>query len=1021
MGGDLFNEKFLSQRLSSIDTDVDVPSKILIIKRWHDFIKDKVIYTKKEEQLQADFLNDIFGEVLDYSYKRDGKSDINLEKELKVLSDGSGPDGVLGFFSSEKSLVKAVIELKDANTNLDRNQNRKNDKRTPVEQAFSYVSKVGGECDWVIVSNFVEIRLYPSNDSYAYQKFLITDLIDRDNFEIFYKLLSKKSLISNSEPSFTYNLVQAKIKADEEITIKFYNEYRELRIKLFNHINSAAPGIDKETALSKTQKILDRVLFICFCEDLGLMPYKLLNKVRSNYQNSFSTSKIKLYSDLKDLFNAIDKGFPQRHINHFNGGLFKRDKILDSLPIENEYLLDVINLERYDFKTELNVDILGHIFEQSISDLEELQNNNLNKRHNDGIYYTPTLITKYIIEKTIGVWLEDKKQELGYNDLPLISDGLWLKIRQGRARKTNKTIQAHLEFWLDLRKKLDNIKIIDPACGSGSFLVQVFDYLKGLHKYINSEIEALSGPQTDLFNIDSHILSENIFGVDINAESVEITKLSLWIKTANERDKLTSLDANIRCGNSLIDDPDYDDKSFNWEKAFPDIMKEGGFDIVITNPPYIDSETMTKFHLKEREFLSKNFASAKGNYDIYIPFMEKCLQITKENSYIAFITPDKYLSKNFGSKLRKLLLNHIICIRKFGRSVFQDTLVDSIVTILKKSQVDNLSFYDENNNLINTINKTKIIYPYALDSYFSQDFAVIDFIDTNCTQKLSAYVTCENACATSDCYKLKPLIVSSLNPHFPAYKVINTGTIGKYNPVWGMRKMKYLKDSYLYPVVSKEDFSENFTNSYGNKSKLKKIIIKGLTLLDACIDIDGSIIPGKSTLVICHHDLKLLFAMLALINSSLPFYYIKHKHSSNSYNGGINFQKEMLNSLPVPNFTDDSLNKLHSYGLDLYNKTKDLHDCLDKFLTLIATQFNVQKDRYFTCLDLDFNNFEKLLKADNKSLSGSIKDDWLLRFNSYKTTFMSFKEAILNLKKDCDSYIFAIYNLPAQYASKIAL
>lgn len=1021
MGNDLFNEKFLSRKINNIKIDVDFSAKFKILKRWHGFIKNKIIYSKKEEQLQADFLNEIFGEVLDYSYKRDSENVINLEKEYKTQIDGTKPDGVLGYFSSDKSVVKAVIELKDSNTNLDRNQHRKNDKRTPVEQAFSYVSKVGGSCDWVIVSNFIEIRLYASNDSSVYQKFIITDLINEDSFLKFYKLLSKSQLISNDQCSFTYNLVKSKIKADEEITFQFYNEYKNLRFKLFNHIKTIAPYVNKSIALSKTQKILDRIIFICFCEDLGLLPYKLLNQIRENYKNSFNTSKIKLYSDLKDLFNAIDQGLPERNINHFNGGLFKHDTFLDNLPIENEILLEVIDIEKYDFESELNVNILGHIFEQSISDLEELESNTINKRHNDGIYYTPNFITKYIIENTIGVWIEDKKKELGYYSLPSISDELWLKIREGRARHNNRTIQTHLKFWLALRDALDNIKIIDPACGSGSFLVQVFNYLKLQREYISSEIESLSGPQTDLFNIDSHILSDNIFGVDINTESVEITKLSLWLKTANKHDKLTVLDSNILCGNSLINDTSYDDKSFNWNESFSKIMNNGGFDIVITNPPYIDSETMTKFHLKEREFLSKNYTSAKGNYDIYIPFMEKCLNITKNNSYIAFITPDKYLSKNFGYEIRKLLLKNIVSIRKFGRAVFQDALVDSIVTILKNGNNKEIYFYDENNNLINTVYNSNIKDPYTLDIYFSKNYAIIDYIETNCTRKLSDYIKCENACATSDCYKLKSLIDDNAIEfkYGNYYKLINTGTISKYESNWGMRKIRYLKDSYLYPIVSKEDFHINFPNSYGEKSKLKKIIIKGLTLLDACIDTEGCIIPGKSTLIMCNDNPKLLFAILAYINSSLPIYYIKQKYSANSYNGGINFQKDMLNNLPIPDFNDDILNKLYFYGNELYNLSQNLHNFLNKFLILIETQFNVDKDKYYYCLDLDFNSFEKILKKDKVQLTTNLKDDWLLRFKSHKSQYTNLKKKIFNLINECNHYIFDLYKLPPEYVNSI--
>lgn len=812
-----------------------------------------------------------------------------------------------------------------------------------------------------------------------------------------------------------------KLKADEEITNKFYNEYKELRIKLFNHIKSISNNIATSIAINKTQKLLDRIIFICFCEDLGLLPFKLLSRIKENYKNSvFSTSKTKLYSDLKDLFTAIDQGRPSENINHFNGGLFKKDDILDNLPITNDILLEILDIEKYDFENELNVNILGHIFEQSINDFSQFDKNSIvdNKRHNDGIYYTPNFVTKYIIENTIGLWIEDKKNELGYYDLPVISDEQWLRIREGRTHNYNKTIQTHLKFWSSLRDALDNIRIIDPACGSGSFLVQVFEYLKSQREYINNEIQILSGPQTDLFNIDSHILADNIFGVDINAESVELTKLSLWLKTANKHAKFTALDSNIFCGNSLVNDPFYDSNSFNWNKSFAKIMNDGGFDIVITNPPYIDSETMTKYHSKEREFISRTFLSAKGNYDIYIPFIEQCVNITKPKAYIGIITPDKYLSKNFGMELRKLLLPYIVSIRKFGRDVFQDALVDSIVTIFKHNRSNNILFYDKDNNLINQISKSEIKEPYTLDIYFSTNCSIIKFIDDTCTNILSDYILCENACATSDCYKLKPLITNNKNIS-NSYKVINTGTISKYISYWGIKKMKYLKDSYLYPSVIETEFHNNFSNSYANKTQSKKIIIKGLTLLDACIDLDASIIPGKSTLIICNDDEKLLFALLAYLNSLLPIYYIKQKYSSNSYNGGINFQKDMINNLPIPAFTSNVIYVLSNFGCKLYNLSKDLYLVLEKFLKLVEIQFNVDRNIFYSCLNQNFNYFEKLLKKNGIILKGEFKDDWLLRFESVKEDYNNIIDYIYNLQTDCNKYIFNLYNLTDEYISII--
>lgn len=160
----------------------------------------------------------------------------------------------MGYLTAENKDIRVVIELKDAYTNLDHKQNRKNDNRTPVEQAFSYVSKCGGKCKWVIVSNFVEIRLYPANDSSVYQSFNIVDLVKSEKLKEFYALLAKDNLFIQSGNSKVDDLLKVKIEADENITNEFYGVYKNLRSQLFKHIKENNPSIDENAILTKSQK-----------------------------------------------------------------------------------------------------------------------------------------------------------------------------------------------------------------------------------------------------------------------------------------------------------------------------------------------------------------------------------------------------------------------------------------------------------------------------------------------------------------------------------------------------------------------------------------------------------------------------------------------------------------------------------------------------------------------------------------------------------------------------------------------
>ena len=345
-----------------------------------------------------------------------------------------------------------------------------------------------------------------------------------------------------------------------------------------------------------------------------------------------------------------------------------------------------------------------------------------------------------------------------------------------------------------------------------------------------------------------------------------------------------------------------------WQIYFPKVFKEkGGFDVVIGNPPYIDSENMVNQGLdKQRTLLSRNFKFTKGNWDIYIAFFEKGWNLLNSSGLLAYITPDKWTSKPFGAEMRKQLISNFKSILVSGRETFESALVDSIITIITKnenSKIEYLNMDCKTNQIksIRLVDKTILTQPYSLDIIFSDSIETIAKLEQN-YKKLKDYYKCENACATSDCYKLKEILYSLKSPQeFDEkvhYKVINTGTIGRYFSRWGKQPMKYLKDKYQYPVVNRKDFHSLFPNSYGQKGDKKKIIIKSLTLLDSCIDYDGIIIPGKSTMMIECTNFEDILYLSAIINSKLMIYFIKQKYSSSSYNGGINFSKDMINSLP---------------------------------------------------------------------------------------------------------------------------
>ena len=365
---------------------------------------------------------------------------------------------------------------------------------------------------------------------------------------------------------------------------------------------------------------------------------------------------------------------------------------------------------------------------------------------------------------------------------------------------------------------------------------------------------------------------------------------------------------------------------FLWQLNFPEIFQNGGFDVVIANPPYLDSETMVKTGMQMmRDYISKSYKTAKGNWDIYVAFIEKGFNLLNPFGNLVFITPDKWISKPFGEELRKTYLENIKSIVVAGRNVFESANVDSIISFfLKKKSQDLQVFTAEENkfSLLNSVSKKILKPPYALDLLFSNSLSLLLKIESG-NIEFSSFLVCENACATSDAYKIKPFILNKENFSNEYFKVVNTGTIDKYISKWGRREMTYLKDKYLYPSVSRKVFETEFKNSYYFKSVKPKILIKGLTLLDACIDELGEIIPGKSTLVITSKDKEKLKIALGLINSKLFIFYIKEKYSSSSYNQGINFTKDMINQMPLPNLSNSQKAEIENLVEQILEKKRE--------------------------------------------------------------------------------------------------
>ena len=312
---------------------------------------------------------------------------------------------------------------------------------------------------------------------------------------------------------------------------------------------------------------------------------------------------------LNKYYENYDKYIVNYSYDYSPNGIIVDDEVLDNITIDDDLLyLHTLKLSEYDFISEVDVNILGHIFENSLNELDEIKaqlagetvDKTKTKRKKDGVFYTPKYITKYIVENTVGKLCDDKKSELEIAEDDYSTD-------QKRQKKTIKILLDRLTAY---RNWLLQLTICDPACGSGAFLNQALDFLINEHKYIDEMQAKLFGDAMVLSDVEKSILENNLFGVDLNEESVEIAKLSLWLRTAQPNRKLNDLNNNLKCGNSLIDDVEIaGDKAFNWQQEFPQIFKEKNkkaFHITTAVHDSRTSERMIEFKVREKRDLGTN-------------------------------------------------------------------------------------------------------------------------------------------------------------------------------------------------------------------------------------------------------------------------------------------------------------------------------------------------------------------------------------------------------------------------------
>src|SRR5690554_4152588 len=662
----IFQNSVVTKYLKSQDKDSIALKWELFKIYFHNLEIQENIRNSKEEQFQEGFLRELFVKILGYTLNPE--PNFNLTTELKNVKDSKKADGAIIINDD----VKAVIELKGTNTT---------DLSKIETQAFGYKNNQP-KCTYVITSNFEKLRFYIDN-AIEHIEFNLFTLTEKD-FELLYLCLA----FENIKKDIPTKIKKDSLSEEDVITKKLYKDYSVFKRDLYQNLVSLNPQFDSLTLFKQSQTLLDRFLFLFFAEDRQLLPPNSVRLVLSQWKKLQDLDAYTpLFDRFKKYFGYLNTGFKGKNydVYAYNGGLFKPNEVLDTVIVDDDLLYKhTLKLSEYDFDSEVDVNILGHIFENSLNEIDEVKaelegtvvDKSTSKRKKDGVFYTPKYITKYIVENTVGKLCEEKKAELEIIDEDYITD----------KKRQKKTIKGLVDKLTTYRGWLLQLTICDPACGSGAFLNQALDFLILEHKYIDELQAKLFGDAMVLSDVEKSILENNLFGVDLNEESVEIAKLSLWLRTAQPNRKLNDLSNNIKCGNSLIDDPDVaGDKAFNWQQEFPKIFAKGGFDVIIGNPPY-----GAELPSNHKSFLENTFVTFEYQVNTYVLFYEKGFNLLKRNGVLGFITPATFTYQHYFSKLRNFIQNYKqIAISKYFYEVFEDADIgDSVTWITQKVEND---------------------------------------------------------------------------------------------------------------------------------------------------------------------------------------------------------------------------------------------------------------------------------------------------------------------------------------------
>lgn len=981
----------------------------IIIDLVENFKENEHLYKSAsydEENTKVEFINPFF-EALGWDVNNKSRAsprfkEVVFEDTIKIGGKAKAPD--YSFRIGGQRIF--FVEAKKPSVNIDTDKN-------PAYQIRRY--GWSAKLPLCILTDFEELAVYetttrPDKNQTAsigrikYYKY--TEYIDK--WEEIYNIFSKEAVLSGKFDNYANNTKGIK-KGTSEVDKEFLKEIDRWRELLARNIALRNPEVTIGELNHAVQLTIDRIIFLRMAEDRGIEKYQQLKNL------------LELSSKNKDEY-AVYEGFLEickKADAKYNSGLFHfteekeisldADNLTPNLKIDDKVFKDILAPMYYpDCPYEFSVispEILGNVYERFLG--KEIR---LTKSHQakieykpevqkaGGVFYTPEYIVKYIVEKTVGDLIKDKTP-----------------------------------------KQVSKLRFLDPACGSGSFLLEIYQYLLDWHLDYYSNLERI--PKDVIFtgkdgitrltiNEKKRIVLNNIYGVDIDTQAVEVTKLSLLLKVLEDQNKdvveqqqklfqeraLPYLGDNIKCGNSLIgtDILEQEDLTmqeisklnpFDWEDEFKEVFDDGGFDVVVGNPPYIKIQVMKENSPMSLEYYNKNYVSAKkGNYDSYIIFVEKAVSLMNQKGKFGFIIPHKFFNAQYGKPLRLYLKDNKLLdkIVHFGDiQVFENATTYSCLLFLNYSNSNSFDFYKVND--LKLLNSNKYWQTYSYDDLNDDSWTFLEkdvinilkklkknnhdklgsvakiFVGTqtsadnifilNCidqNEDYSTFLNQNNEEIILESAIFKPFLKNIKDKSFEPYMFVNSNykllfpykiENNKAIP-FTLKEIKRFPKAYEYLLSNKKDLlkrsniKSNMWWIYPYPKNLAimedpKLIIPVLSLYPRLIyDETGYYMTGGGGgpfYGLRPYDNELsIFYLMGVLNSNIFNFYVSNK-STQMRGGYFRYSKQYIEDFPIPlNFDSNIVN----YVQKVIYLNKQLFKCnTPKEKRLIEKQIEITKKK----------------------------------------------------------------------------